>query len=325
MKRGTPDHPKAHDLAARLGLEKWGAAGVLETLWHFVAQYAKRGDIGRFSDDSIALAIGWKGASAELVGALLAAGWIEECACHRLRVHDWPQHADQTVSRSDEIKKRGFIECYKNTRAPLAPDERDTSQPSPKPLPLPLPNPSPSPDAASSGGAAAVAREQKLLEVARCPDCNASGTLRRSNGGEAWFCGTRLGGCNSRFPLGEQRILDQLSPRVQESIQQRVTRDAAVAAGREPEVATVPVDPAAAATWERVLERLAVEINGHSFATWLRPTSGFAIAPDCLRVAVPGPQFVGWLATNYSAAIDKAMQAEGLQGRRLELVHARVA
>ena len=57
MKRGTPDHPKTLELADRLGLERWGAVGLLECLWHFAAHYAKRGDVGRFSDEAIARAM----------------------------------------------------------------------------------------------------------------------------------------------------------------------------------------------------------------------------------------------------------------------------
>jgi len=112
MKRGTPDHPKAVDLAERLGIERWGAAGILECLWHFAAQYARRGDIGRRSDASIAKSIGWRGEPKVLIEALVAAGWLDRCPCHGLRIHDWPGHADQAVQRSGEVKAEGFLECY---------------------------------------------------------------------------------------------------------------------------------------------------------------------------------------------------------------------
>jgi hypothetical protein len=145
LKRGTPDHPKTHELAAVLGLERWGAVGVLESLFHFAAQYARRGDIGRHTDAAIARGIGWTGDAGGLVEALVKAGWLDRCRCHRLRIHDWHDHADQTVSRAVEVKTSGFIACYQDASATLAPDEREASQPLPLPLPTPLPEPEPTP------------------------------------------------------------------------------------------------------------------------------------------------------------------------------------
>lgn len=112
MKRGTPSHPKTLDLAAYLRLERWGAVGILEGLFHFVATYARRGDIGRMTDRQIATGVGWEGDPEQLVEGLVSAGWLDACPCHRLRLHDWPEHADQGVSQSILIKKQGFIECY---------------------------------------------------------------------------------------------------------------------------------------------------------------------------------------------------------------------
>jgi hypothetical protein len=191
VKRGTPEHPKTHDLAARLGLEKWGAVGVVEALFHFAAAYARRGDVGRHSDTAIARAIGWTRDAGELVEALVAAGWLDRCECHRLRVHDWPDHADQTVARTHEVKQRGFAECYAGaappapyrllqpagadsppaaaeTSTPLASDEDGTIQPLPSPLPLPSPTPGTDPPSppARAGGSRAERRqlEDRLVE-----------------------------------------------------------------------------------------------------------------------------------------------------------------
>lgn len=114
MKRGTPSHPKTAALAELLGLERWGAVGVLESLWHFAGQYARRGDLGRHKNLAIARGIDWRGDADKLVAALVDAGWVDECPCHRLRIHDWKDHADQAVSRTKDVLGAGFLECYSN-------------------------------------------------------------------------------------------------------------------------------------------------------------------------------------------------------------------
>ena len=165
MKRGTPDHPKTHALAALLGLEKWGAVGVLEALFHFAAQYAKRGDLGRHPNAAIARGIGWSGDADALVAGLVTAGWLDRCRCHRLRVHDWTDHADQTVKRTDEVAKHGFLDCYKDASCLLAVDEQETSQPLPLPLPLPKPTPLPTDVAAPAAPPSSAA----VVRIAKAP------------------------------------------------------------------------------------------------------------------------------------------------------------
>lgn len=120
MKRGTPEHPKVHQLAAALGVPKYAAVGILESLWHFAQEYAQDGAVGRYHDDAIARWIGWDGASTALVDGLVAAGWLDRCECHGLRVHDWKQHADQTVRRVLESRGQQFAACYDDASTMLA-------------------------------------------------------------------------------------------------------------------------------------------------------------------------------------------------------------
>lgn len=97
MKRGTIDHPKTAMLADMLGLELFAAVGLLECLFHFTAQYARRGDIGRYSDKIIAQRCFWVKEPETLVSALVKCRWLDEHPEHRLTVHDWHTHADNTV------------------------------------------------------------------------------------------------------------------------------------------------------------------------------------------------------------------------------------
>lgn len=112
MKKGTIANPKTKDLAARLGrlvgaeslgspaLGLWMAVGVLESLWHFAAEYAKPGDIGRFTDAQIAAAVDWKGDPSAFVAALVESRWLDAHPRHRLVVHDWPEHCEDSIHKS---------------------------------------------------------------------------------------------------------------------------------------------------------------------------------------------------------------------------------
>jgi hypothetical protein len=97
VKRGTPDHPKTLELARLLNLRKYAAAGVLECLWQFTAEFAKRGDVGRYSDEQLARAVDWERDPGELVRALVTSGWLDESRKHRLLVHDWPDNCEDSV------------------------------------------------------------------------------------------------------------------------------------------------------------------------------------------------------------------------------------
>lgn len=129
MKRGTPRHPKTSDLAARLKIPHYSAVGLLELLWHFASEFARAGDVGRFSDGVISKALSWDGDSTMLVSCLVDAKWLDRCECHRLRIHDWPEHADQTVFRVLHAQGQGFLKCYDGPSTMLASCQDQTSQP----------------------------------------------------------------------------------------------------------------------------------------------------------------------------------------------------
>lgn len=109
MKRGTPEHPKTVRLSRILDIERWGAIGLLEGLWHFAARYAIQGDIGRWSNQEIADGIGWHGRHGTpdaLVAALVEARFLDESPEHRLLIHDWADHCDESVRKT--LKSRGL-------------------------------------------------------------------------------------------------------------------------------------------------------------------------------------------------------------------------
>ena len=112
MKRNAPHHPKTLALAAILDVDRCVAVGILEGLFHWAGHFARRGDVGKHADAAIASGIGTAIEAARLVAALIEAGYLDACACHRLRIHDWPEHADQAVHKTSEVRKLGFLPCY---------------------------------------------------------------------------------------------------------------------------------------------------------------------------------------------------------------------
>jgi len=83
---------KFKKLRSRLGLTKWGAVGVLELLWHFTMRNAKLGDIGKYTDEEIAISIGWEDDIDKLIDTLVDLGWLDRNDEYRLVVHDWEEH-----------------------------------------------------------------------------------------------------------------------------------------------------------------------------------------------------------------------------------------
>lgn len=153
MKRGTPDHPKTIDLAKRLGVPRYVAVGILESLWHFTAEFAPQGNIGKFTDAAIAGHLHWEKTCKELIAALIESKWVDKCAKNRLIVHDWKDHADQTVKRWLEKRSLEFLIPQLVTRnrhasTKLADASMEKADPPPQaglPLPKPLPEPVPLP------------------------------------------------------------------------------------------------------------------------------------------------------------------------------------
>jgi len=180
MKRGTPRHPKTLALARELKIPLPHAVGILEMLWHFTAEFAPQGDIGRFSDQDIAESVGWEGNPKRLIEALIKCRWLDivgqspamagqntdmtgqspAIANHgRFVIHDWADHCDDATRRRLKRRNLDFITAYevagKSTdmtghcptrgqggagQCPTFSGSRE-AQPRPKPQPEPEPEP----------------------------------------------------------------------------------------------------------------------------------------------------------------------------------------
>ncbi len=119
MKRGAPDHPKMDALAEALGIELWGAVGLMECLWHFTAKFAPAGDIGKYSNWQIANKLGWQGDPSALMQALVNAHFVDHDDQHHYIVHDWSQHCEDAVQRELARKGQRFADGKKPNIARL--------------------------------------------------------------------------------------------------------------------------------------------------------------------------------------------------------------
>ncbi|HVT12852.1 MAG TPA: hypothetical protein VHE55_11345 [Fimbriimonadaceae bacterium] len=161
--RAVIEHPKFKRLKVLLGLNMREALGTLEGLWHFCARYTPQGDVGKYPDREIESWLEWPGEPGALIGALVEARWLDVHPEHRLIVHDWYDHADDTVhselakrtlffvtGQTPRLSKRLFngdtrarINAeYKASQKKLALDEPGDSVP---PIPEPEPEPAPEP------------------------------------------------------------------------------------------------------------------------------------------------------------------------------------
>jgi hypothetical protein len=142
MKRTAMQHTKLKRLVRVLQIPQYAAVGILESLWHLTAREALMGNIGKLTNEDIAAWIDWEGDADSLVAALVSSGWIDEDSTHRLVIHDWLEHADDTTKKAIS---RHSPEIGGNVQTP--PDKP------PLPKPLPKPEPVPKPDAKATTGA----------------------------------------------------------------------------------------------------------------------------------------------------------------------------
>lgn len=141
MKRGTPRHPKVGHLCELLHIGLALAIGYLELLWHFTAEFAPQGNIGKYDDRRIEAALAYGGKPGRLVAALVEAGWVDRDPIHRLLVHDWATHADDAVRKRLNRAGLPFLPDTTKVTGHRPPSADNGSLPEPEPEPEPEPAP----------------------------------------------------------------------------------------------------------------------------------------------------------------------------------------
>lgn len=157
MKREARNHSKMKRLCRRLDIPLYQAMGIMESLWHVTAIEAWRGDIGKLSNEDIALSLDYRGDENALIDALVSCGWLDESKEHRLLVHDWKEHADNAVQkkarRAIESGQSGFypeMSGHVQTNADNGGHFQTNGQNGSLPEPVPVPEPEPGAAATSA-------------------------------------------------------------------------------------------------------------------------------------------------------------------------------
>lgn len=114
MKQNTTSKLKFKKLRRALGDPPlYQIVGLLEALWQFAATDAPLGDIGKFSNEEIAMAVEWQGDPDELIEALVSTEWLDLSDRHRLVIHHWHEHVPnylkQRIQRQVEKGGESFV------------------------------------------------------------------------------------------------------------------------------------------------------------------------------------------------------------------------
>lgn len=141
MRINCLQHPKLMKLMALLEKPRYQAAGVLECLWLFAAEYADDGRLDRFTPKDIGLFLGFDGDVDRLFEALVETGFLDRDGDGALSIHDWREHCPKFISdrlakrleRTGTTQKRRLSEGVE--KCPKVSENVDTSPAQPSPAP----------------------------------------------------------------------------------------------------------------------------------------------------------------------------------------------
>jgi hypothetical protein len=168
LKRGTPRHPKTLALAKAANISIPTAVGYLELLWHFTAEYAPRGDIGRYDVNYIEASILWKGPHGKLIEAMRETGWIDPPSApprgseygatteEVLRIHDWGDHCDEATRKRLHRAGLSFVEVSEKVTGRRQTSRAREATPEPEPVAGPKPADAHTASAGPTNGACAL-------------------------------------------------------------------------------------------------------------------------------------------------------------------------
>lgn len=352
MKRGTPDHPKTIDLQQRLGETRRGVVGLLEMLWHWCQKYAPAGDIGRWDDAAIAAAVQWDKDPSQLVEALVGAGWLDAHPDCRLAVHDWHEHADDSVhmalyravrtfvngdepksariSLKDRAKLEPRWESYRSELAVRTGSARRAHAVRTESAPPGLARPGPSrpePGPAVPPAAAGADGDGAAYLAAVAPPAEQILRRRLNRSERALVERWRHDGVPVRTVLrairdttepepGKRRsqphTLQYFDQAVLEAHIRRARALGAIGGGTTDQDRPPPRSDPAIATWELVGQRIRERVQTQTWDLWFAAARGHAVVGNTLQVMVPVAHVGQWIQQHFGNVVAEAVRACGL-------------
>lgn len=131
MKREAINHTKMRRLARTLGVQMWGARGIMESVWSLTRDEAPAGNIGKLSNADIADFVGWDTNSEVLIDGLVTSGWLDRSQIYRLLVHDWADHCEDYVHSRLAVAGLLFANGAVPKTRKLNQDQRKSINPNP--------------------------------------------------------------------------------------------------------------------------------------------------------------------------------------------------
>lgn len=105
------NHPKVKKSARLAGINEFEMIGRLHCLWWWALDYAKDGDVTKYSIEDIEMAVDWNGTPGAFYSALINCGFSGHCGLlesngQRVLIHDWHDYAGKLIERRTEDAER---------------------------------------------------------------------------------------------------------------------------------------------------------------------------------------------------------------------------
>lgn len=139
-------------LAEELGIMEPYVVGILEVFWHWVAKYHPHGEITGIRPTLMARAMRYTEDPKRLLDSLAVCGFLDHLPDGKVLVHDWSEHADNSVHQLLKKRHELFADGSKpftrnkerlmtGSQTVHEPNVNGSTQPEPEPEPEPINTP----------------------------------------------------------------------------------------------------------------------------------------------------------------------------------------
>ena len=128
MKHGESDTIEHQKLRMRLDLPRYATTGVIEELRMLAISTAPGGDIGRYSNEELAIHLGWAGDPDALFDALVECDVLDEHPTHRLIMRGWADIVPDFIHKRLAKAGKLFADETKPKTSRLTVEQREAAE-----------------------------------------------------------------------------------------------------------------------------------------------------------------------------------------------------